>query len=52
MKLVMTLLVRDQDDLIKDNMEFHVHHGIDHIVVVDIGSVDGTREVHDTYDSG
>jgi len=45
MKLVMTLLVRDEYDVIKANILFHLERGVDAVVVVDNGSVDGTREV-------
>jgi len=34
MKLVMTLLVRDADDLISSNLDFHLRSGVDHFIVV------------------
>ena len=45
MKLVMTLLVRDADDVIGSNLQFHLHAGIDHFIVMDNLSTDGTREI-------
>mgnify|MGYP001244033845 CR=1 FL=1 len=49
MKLVMILLVRDEADIIQHNIEFHLHQGIDHIVAIDNGSVDGTRDILADY---
>ena len=45
MKLVMLLLVRDEVDIISQNMQFHLDHGVDAIVAIDNGSTDGTRDV-------
>lgn len=45
MRIVLTLLVRDEIDLIGSNLEYHLAEGVDHIIVTDNGSQDGTREV-------
>lgn len=45
MKIVMTLLVRDEIDIVRDNILFHLERGVDHVVATDNGSTDGTREV-------
>jgi Glycosyl transferase family 2 len=49
MKLIMTLLVRDEEDILGANIEFHISQGVDFFIVTDNLSVDGTREVVDSY---
>lgn len=49
MKLVMLLLVRDEIDIVSSNLNFHLDHGVDHVVAIDNGSIDGTRDVLDDY---
>lgn len=48
-RLVMTLLVRDEIDIIERNICFHLKQGVDYIVAADNGSVDGTLEVLKKY---
>jgi len=45
MKLVMIVCVRDEQDIIAQNIRFHLDHGVDHVLVLDNGSVDGTRDL-------
>lgn len=40
--LVMTLLVKNEADIILDNILFHYSRGVDHIIVTDNGSTDDT----------
>jgi hypothetical protein len=43
MRLVMTLLVRDEIDIIRQNIEFHLRHGVDFVIGTDNGSTDEAR---------
>jgi hypothetical protein len=45
MKLVLTLLVRDEEDIIRSNIEYHLAVGVDAIVLTDNLSTDGTRDI-------
>ncbi len=49
MRLVMTLKVRDEEDVIEDNLRFHRALGVDFFVVMDNGSVDRTPEILARY---
>lgn len=49
MTLVMTLLVRDEDDILEANMRYHLEKGVDHIIVTDNLSVDGTAGIVDDF---
>ncbi|MEQ8717786.1 MAG: glycosyltransferase family 2 protein [Acidimicrobiales bacterium] len=45
MTLVMTLLVRDELELVGRNILFHLERGVDRVVAIDNASTDGTREL-------
>lgn len=51
MKLVMTLLVRDEDDIIRDNIEFHLSQGVDQFIATDNRSDDATTEILREYEN-
>jgi hypothetical protein len=51
MRLVMTLKVRDEADVIEDNLRFHRAMGVDFFVVTDNGSVDGTSAILARYEA-
>jgi hypothetical protein len=50
MKLIMTLLVRDEADIIASNIDFHLDRGVDFIIASDNLSVDGTTEILRQYE--
>lgn len=50
MKLVMTLLVRDEEDSIKANIDFHKAQGVDFFIITDNLSDDGTTEILKDYE--
>jgi hypothetical protein len=50
MTLVMTLKVRDEEDVIEDNLRFHRALGVDFFIVMDNGSVDRTPEILGRYE--
>ena len=45
MKLILTLLVRDEEDIIRENILFHLNHGVDYIIATDNKSVDSTVDI-------
>ena len=50
MRLAMTLLVRDEADIIEANLRYHRAQGVDFFVVGDNGSTDGTVEILERYE--
>ena len=44
MSLVMTLLVRDEEDILDANLRYHLDQGVEHVFVTDNLSADGTRD--------
>ena len=50
MRLVLTLLARDNADVVDAHLSFHLHAGVDFVVATDNGSVDGTREILERYE--
>ena len=51
MKLVMTLLVRDEADIVDEQIAFHLDAGVDFVVATDNRSQDGTTEILERYAS-
>jgi hypothetical protein len=47
--LAMTLVVRDEEDVIAANLDYHLAQGVDVILVVDHGSRDSTPEILRRY---
>ena len=50
-KLVMTLLVRDEEDILETQLEYHLARGVDHFIVTDNLSVDETPEILARYEA-
>jgi len=45
----MTLLVRDEEDIVEDHLVYHLNQGVDFVLATDNNSVDGTRDVLDRF---
>ena len=52
MKLVMTLLARDEADIVDDQLKFHLNAGVDFVIAMDNLSEDGTTEILESYAKG
>ncbi len=46
----MTLLVRDEEDIVEANLDFHLSFGVDFVVATDNGSSDATPEILRRYE--
>src|ERR687888_2594814 len=51
MKMVMTLLVRDEEDIVRENLDYHLAQGVDRVIVTDNGSEDSTVEILREYEA-
>lgn len=49
MKLVMTLMVRDEADIVEAMVDHHLAQGVDLLIVTDNGSIDGTTDILQRY---
>ena len=49
MKLVETLLVRDEADIIAEHLDYHLGAGVDYVIATDHRSQDGTTEILESY---
>ncbi len=50
MKLAMTLIIRDEADILEDNLRYHRAQGVDFFIALDNGSTDGTLEILESYE--
>jgi hypothetical protein len=48
-RLVLTLLVRDEADVVGTQLEYHLNAGVDFVVATDHESRDGTAEILESY---
>ena len=46
----MTLLVRDEHDIVEANLRYHLNRGVDFVIAVDNGSRDGTLDILRRYE--
>lgn len=51
MRLVMTLLVRDEEDIVRANLDFHLAQGVDFVIATDNRSEDGTVAILEEYEA-
>jgi glycosyl transferase family 2 len=49
MKLVMTLLVRDEADIVDTHIAYHLAAGVDCVIATDHRSADGTTDILESY---
>lgn len=46
----MTLLVRNEEDILEANLDYHLAQGVDHVIVTDHGSTDTTPQILGEYE--
>jgi Glycosyl transferase family 2 len=49
-RLVMTLLVRDEEELLASNLDYHLRQGVDFVLVTDHQSTDATSDILAEYE--
>jgi hypothetical protein len=52
MTLIITLIVRDEEEILDTNLEYHFAQGVDFAIVTDHGSRDSTPEILRAYEEG
>jgi hypothetical protein len=51
MTLVMTLLARNEEEILEVNLDYHFAQGVDFVIATDHGSTDATPEILQDYES-
>jgi hypothetical protein len=51
MRLIMTLLVRDEEDIVRQNILYHLRMGVDFVIATDNKSVDDTVDILREFES-
>ena len=51
MRLVETLVLRDEEDIIRAQIDYHLNAGVDFVIATDHESRDGTTEILESYAS-
>jgi len=49
MKVVLTLLARDESDIVDAHLRYHLENGVDFVIATDNRSQDGTTEILESY---
>jgi glycosyl transferase family 2 len=49
-KLVQTLVVRDESDIVGAQIDYHIDAGVDFVIATDHDSRDGTKEILESYE--
>jgi hypothetical protein len=49
MKLVQTLVVRDEADIVDEQIRYHLNAGVDYVIATDHESVDGTTDILESF---
>jgi glycosyl transferase family 2 len=50
MKLVLTLVIRDEEDIIKENLDYHLAAGVDFVMIADHQCCDRTMDIVRDYE--
>ena len=51
MRLILTVLARDEADILDSQLAFHLNAGVDFVIATDNASQDGTTEILEAYES-
>ena len=50
MKLVLTLLIRNEEDILRENILYHLEQGVDFIIAMDNRSTDASRDILNSFE--